>query len=1327
MNFLYHIKDKLAGFVNISGVQCTVLSILCIVLFALSSCTDDLHLNSDNDTPGEDFTGITLLVPNLDYAAEYGATRSDGYANTRAYDQAREGNFNTLYITAIDQKDGSAHIFQRNQSDGLVESVYNRYQISLPEGTYKFYVVANLNRYLFEQDNSTTFYDKIHGKEKPEDEIRKLILNFSASRPLEPGFLPMACLAEDIKVGSTASTAQTPENNLVSVATGENTYIYADMNFLCSKVRYTIFFDREKATQFGTNDIIDFHRHTSSSATPFVSFLRQQTALNYKDDAPVVNPGFIPDINSSESEYANWMLFLDRYKYTGDYVLSGEQAETGKVDFYDETNMKKVQAALEQLSKNPWSESDGEWSSETFRKKRAWQGVAYLPENLVGEGGQPTVLNFPYSFNSVEGADSPRKIELKDFKIKDSETLEPGIRKGRIYDVYAVVTKPDAEQLRVNVIVDDWKLETLLYQLHGPYELIVETTKIKELGMEEDVVFWFKTDLDPSLIEFESPKISKSGNTNNNDLVNIFTGKVVRDSKGIPVKNDDGAYLFQVGINLEEIPYLILDELNQANGIDWNGVHYSIKDISYFHLVAGSIHKRIEIDNLDLDPYLNVSPQTIIIDTRELYTSGMNSPSYAIKYETNVDPTEQKVKLSFTDIDALLQGKGLQDGKYALQITKSKDYPVSGNVYTINNNLRTDSLYLNIKDVIEGNSFWDKNNEFTLTFRLEVERQNAENFVVERPVTIKVKPFSGTYTIHFRDNTKYWGQPHIYVYQDLTLPSDMEITKDGENYERYEHAGKIVGYIEENPSSGLQWNAAVQYVFSNNLAFRGWYGSNQAKWDESKNRAFPVDNFNMYGGPELNDPWEEAYYKAEDHTGNESSLDVNTTTMGFVMFGKPEKRGSDTSVMDYKELWFWNYDYSYTKTYGLVPSSKRFERYNYDINFNGEHQETRSTWSCTDCYEMWPDFNKNDNERFYTGIAMEPEGDGWWKYTLTGVAQPGRTMIIFANWHMPWDPENEWFDYRAEDYRWPGDYEAGLPLFDFEDNNGYFLFDGNTSNTDQKFTNIKPTNVLPQFFTGEYGGDLKIEIYNPKHVKITGVSFGYQHKIKIGKEEQNRWSVEDEYHELTATASAISQDGDIYSFTVNPGMPENYEHLAVNLTLENGTTKRFLLPTKFFKKSGGVVVTAQPLMLQFKENTSIFVKWNDQVQRNTNYWGSNDFEDRNNKVRYPNRFKDVLLRYDPPKNGGSKYLNVYWGNTTMNTSTLQQSYPAGHEIGNYKNADVMLKNVPDSEDKIRLRLCTSNGVGDETFYKMVKAEDLPQYYYPAQNKYLINWHLLPIQ
>lgn len=1284
----------------LGGFATLILTIIGILSAGLiQSCTDDPSIRVDGSD--DNFTGISLLLPDVESAAEYGATRADEYQNTRAYDQSRETNFNTLYIVAT-ADGGEIKIFHKSQPDGL-EDGYRKYNISLNPGSYKFYIVSNLNRYLFQQDGDhSTFPQSV----STEDDIRNLIINFTTSIPLEPGFLPMACMHEDIRVDKADANPLGPYGRVV-IEQDKSKKIYADMHYLCAKVRYTILFDRSQAPDFGPNDLIDFYRNTSTVAVPYVSNLRHSTAIA---DGVIEEPEK-DYITENSGTVSNWPLFLDRYVYP---VM-----ENGK-NLY--TLNPEEDAELLRTTFNNLTPFSGTWADN--KDKRAWQGVTYLPENLLESNEENedlyTFLNFPYSFNNSQGANSPRKITLNwEHQKSDnaSDGKEYGIKRAKSYDVYAIVKSPDEADMIVNVDIKDWTLKEMSYELHGPYELVVETSQIEKLSMQEDVIFWFRSDIPPSEIGFESPKVSISKDqTNAESMRDLFKGQVVKDDQGNYVTDDNGNYLFQVGMNSAEIPYSILSGLN-TEGIkvtDPNTnkeITYTKKDVSFFHIVAGSLHKRIDIKELDLNPYLKVNPEIIIIDTRELYTSAHDTIHHYIRFETNVDVSnleDTQVSLTLNDSQRLIsEGKGNENT--VLLLTNPKNYKESSsNLYKITD--KEGYFVLDASDIITGNSYWNQNNEYKLTFTLTA--PGLESPLV-KTVTIKIRPFSGTYTIHFRDNTKSWAQPHIYIFQDLTLPTNMEV-KTAEGTQPYEYAGKIVGYIEQNPQSGLQWNAAVQYVFTNNLSFKGWHGNHIA--EKNANGTYTSLAGNEYGGPEKNDPWETAHLNPQAPNGTETDLTLSSPTYGFVMFGDPyQAKGESERAND--DFWFWNYKYSYTHTYQLVANRERYDRYNFDVNFNSDHEVGMDNWSCWECRNLYGNYN-NNGERFYTGIAMEREegeNEGWWKYTLSGVAQPGRTVIIFANWHEPWAEKNLYFDYRAEDYRWPGDYEAGLPLFDFEDNDGWFQFDGNTTNNDQRFTDNKPSGFIPNYFTDDYK-NFRIEVLNPNKEPISIKEIGYQHEILIAEDDGY---ANNEYKYLSGAITNSSPNGDLTSFEINNlTIPKKYEYLVIKLNTNSGE-KVYKIPPKYLKKDGTRYVNVHPLYLKFDDGIKIMVKWSDAIVPNTSYWGGQKM--------------GALLNYyaDPPKHGGSNYLNVYWGpkKTWDNSSNLLKSYYWNDRtIGNYKYIDVETEGTSshNNTDMLQLRLCTSeNDNGASNYYKVLAPEDLPQYYYPAGDKYIVNWHLLP--
>lgn len=520
--------------------------------------------------------------------------------------------------------------------------------------------------------------------------------------------------------------------------------------------------------------------------------------------------------------------------------------------------------------------------------KRAWQGTLYIPENLLT--GARTILHLGATLDG-NGANLSYTVKLPK---NDNETASPKntLTRGHFYDLVGRVTTI-GDQIDITASVADWTLQVLTYDLHGPYFLHVDKTEIKVTAGVETLLMY---DTDAPTLGFESPKY---GGTN----LDLFQFK--------PIEQDGKKY-----ISVTTNPAIPAENNRSFD--------------SYFYIKAANLYKRIEVNPVSLEPFLNVSPTEIEINIAEYIASGDYDAEIPIEFITNLP----KVTITQTV------------GDWSNFPITVEDITTDGTVTYNNTSTRTNTL----KITGFNNGIWTSEQKFQLTYTAE----NGTN-TETRTVKITVKPNILDYVIHLR--TTNWARPHIYVYQCLQFPADLSITN---------RRSKPVGEDSQH--------AALEYAFTSKIAFKGWKG---------------------YGGPDCNDPTVNA-----DFNG------------GFYI---PTSYYNGTDYGNYK------------------PSNTN--RYYDNMDFSANHR--KDITNCIDC--------KNGDNDQYPGISMIYEGNGWWKYTLTGIATPGKALIMFANGHT----------YGDNMQRYPGADQVGIPLFDYPSREGWFDLIGSS----RQFSSTKPADI----------------------------------------------------------------------------------------------------------------------------------------------------------------------------------------------------------------------------------------------------------------------------
>ena len=272
----------------------------------------------------------------------------------------------------------------------------------------------------------------------------------------------------------------------------------------------------------------------------------------------------------------------------------------------------------------------------------------------------------------------------------------------------------------------------------------------------------------------------------------------------------------------------------------------------------------------------------------------------------------------------------------------------------------------------------------------------------EDHTTVTIIPNAQTYRLHFRPVDNSWTNPHIYVYDPLYAPDGTEVLITGGNSMLYNGSFQEFydnkNTTDDDPANNLLGENALQYSFTGKRTFLGWQG-------EGGNIEIPRSYYN---------------------NGNERYWD-----------------GSYTFSLKYLQFDNWN------------NGSGAQSAYNWSIDYVA--QEFRN--ECADCNMSEPKGHNtvSGSTRGYNfkwpGVAMkeDAENPGWFYFDLPVLAEPGKALIMFAEGHD--GPKGTVEECKPK--RYPAHMVPGVPLYDYADKDGWFLYDYQKGD-DNGFVDDKP-------------------------------------------------------------------------------------------------------------------------------------------------------------------------------------------------------------------------------------------------------------------------------
>lgn len=212
-----------------------------------------------------------------------------------------------------------------------------------------------------------------------------------------------------------------------------------------------------------------------------------------------------------------------------------------------------------------------------------------------------------------------------------------------------------------------------------------------------------------------------------------------------------------------------------------------------------------------------------------------------------------------------------------------------------------------------------------------------------------------------------------------------------------------------------------------------------------------------------------------------------------------------------------------TATSGFDPAT--------DIDGNLTTATEEYYWRVDYCPDFREDCCASAVNRKWPGVKMkeDTENPGWYYFDLPLLAEPGTALIMFADGHESNDKDVQ--------HRYPAHMVPGVPLYNFADKDGWFLYDykqGDKNEFVDDKPNIKDLEMLP---VGKYR--IWIE---------TTTSYSHIHLWITADTPYKTWNAEDErilrtedgkqYYDVTISSAWWPKDNIYYKLYTNGGDPQ---------------------------------------------------------------------------------------------------------------------------------------------------------------------------------------------
>ena len=439
-------------------------------LFAVS-CTDELEGNGY--TPNSS-SNLHVLVPTVLSAS---GTRTDDASGLPTYNATvDECQINDLTLYAFPTRNEGKLLVETLPAPlatMMVEQHVANYQLNIEPGTYRIYVVANMNKVLSGQTIQT------------EDALKNIVLNYAAGT--EPGMpvstnIPMIYEPKDVN-GNIINTK-------IEKSGDKYTEVAANLKFTCVKVKLNLIMDPTASDNlydksYSITDIV------AQKLTPSTHLL-WDGKFTQSDVTPEYAKGIdTPLYNSTPTGDASKGCYYQK----GEYEINEDNKNVANEDV-----VKIADAYKDKGTPNP-----------TKAKQWLFQGTYYLPERYISKVEEQSVLKISGIVNNSNKNQYTINLGHK----QNASDALPTFPRGTYYEITGKLKSYGDMDLDCDVKVDDWKPVEINADFYHT-TLWVNKTKAEVSSTKSDTISYKSSE---TVVDFGCIDTKTVGETNQDIIV----------------------------------------------------------------------------------------------------------------------------------------------------------------------------------------------------------------------------------------------------------------------------------------------------------------------------------------------------------------------------------------------------------------------------------------------------------------------------------------------------------------------------------------------------------------------------------------------------------------------------------------------------------------------------------------------------------------------------------------------------------------------------------------------------------------------------------------